>query len=495
MSAKHYLIFDLGASNGRVVAAHFDGRRVAFEEIHRFDNRPVYASGTWLWDVLRLYSEIKIGIQKAVGLYPDIASLGVDTWGVDFGFLDDKGLLLGNPVHYRNERGNSTTGDVFAKIPAYELFTLSGIFLLSIMSLFHLYGMKLDGFSPFVHGRRFLMMPDLFHYLLSGEAVNEYANATTTAMYNQAEKRWEPRILDRLEIPRRLFSEPVLPGTRIGTLQESVCRELEVPAIPIVVPATHDSASAEAGIPVTDTQKSWAWLSLGTWGVLGMETERPLLSRKVFEAGYGNEGDARGGTFLACNINALFVLQQCREKWMKDAGRELTWEEIVQAAVASGPAVCHIDVDLPRFAQPQSDMPRVIAEYCGETGQKAPQTMGEAAVCIYESLALKFGHRFRQVQEFTGGPIELLHLVGGGTKCAPLCQWTANVTGVPVAAGPVETAAAGNLIMQMKGTGEVASLEEGREIIRRSTELDEYTPQDPERWSALSDRFAELTGQ
>jgi rhamnulokinase len=494
MSRKHHLIFDLGASNGRGVLAHFDGRRAAFEEIHRFDNRPVFAMGTWHWDLLRLYSEIKTGIQKAARRHPNIASLGVDTWGVDFGFLDDKGVLLGNPVHYRNERGNGMTAEVFERIPAYELYSLAGIFLLSIMSLFHLYGMKVDGYSPFVHGRRFLMMPDLFHYLLSGETVNEYANATTTVMYNQAEKRWEPRILDPLGIPRELFSEPVLPGTRIGTLQESVCRELEVPAIPIVVPATHDSASAEAGIPVTDSGKSWAWLSLGTWGVMGMETAHPVLTRQVFDAGYGNEGDARGGTFLACNINALFVLQQCREKWMKDRGRELPWEEIVEAAVASGPAVCHIDVDLPRFAQPQSDMPRVIAEYCAETGQKAPQSVGEAAACIYESLALKFGHRFRQVQEFTGRPIELLHLVGGGTRCAPLCQWTANVTGVPVAAGPVETAVAGNLIMQMKGTGDVASLEEGREIIRRSTEVREYAPQDTARWGELSARYGKLIG-
>jgi sugar (pentulose or hexulose) kinase len=495
MSAKHYLVFDLGASNGRAVVAHFDGSRVQLEEVHRFDNRPVYATGTWFWDALRLFSEIKIGIQKAVKLYPQIESLGIDTWGVDFGFLDDKGQLLGNPVHYRNERGNSMPEEVFKKIPAYELFSLSGIFVISIMSVFHLYGMKLDGFAPFVHGRRLLMMPDLFHYLLTGEAVNEYADATTTVMYNQTEKRWEPRILDRLGIPRELFAEPVLPGTRLGALQASVCKELEVPAIPVVVPATHDSASAEAGIPVTDPARNWAWLSLGTWGVSGMETQRPVVSKEVFEAGYGNEGDAQGGTFLACNINALFVLQQCRQKWMKDAGKEISWDEIVQASLAAGGAAAHLDVDQPRFAQPQPDMPRVIAEYCRETGQKAPESVGEVARCVYESLALKFGFRFRQLAGFTGRPIELLHVVGGGTQCAPLCQWTADASGVPVAAGPVETAAAGNLIMQMKGTGEVSSLAEGREIIRHSSEVKDYQPRDRERWEEAGQRYLRLLGQ
>ncbi len=494
MSTKHYLVFDLGASNGRAVAAHFDGSRVELEEVHRFDNRPVYLTGVWFWDVLRLFSEIKIGVQKAVRLYPGIASLGVDTWGVDFGFLDGKGLLLGNPVHYRNERGNGMQGEVYEKMPAYELFSLSGIFLLSIMSVFHLYGMKVDGFSPFVHGRRFLMMPDLFHYLLCGEAVNEYTNATTTALYNQSEKRWESRILDRLGIPPGLFGEPVLPGTRIGALQDAVCRELEVPPIPVVAPATHDSASAEAGIPVTDTQKSWAWLSLGTWGVIGMETDRPVVTRQVFEAGYGNEGEARGGSFLACNINALFVLQQCRQKWMKDAGREISWEEIVQAALAAGPAAAHLDVDQPAFGQPQADMPRVIAGYCGRTGQDSPQSIGEVAACIYESLALKFGYRFRQLQEFTGRPIELLHLVGGGIRAELLCQWTADAAGAPVAAGPVETSVAGNLIMQMKGTGDIGSLEEGREIIRRSSEVREYAPRERGRWEELAGRYGELIG-
>ena len=494
MRAKHYLVFDLGASNGRAVAAHFDGSRIELEEVHRFDNRPVYATGTWFWDALRLFSEIKLGIQKAVKLYPRIESMGIDTWGVDFGFLDAKGQLLGNPVHYRNERGNGLTGEVFKIIPPYELFCLSGIFLISIMSVFHMYGMKLDGYSPLVHGRRFLMMPDLFHYLLTGEAVNEYANATTTVMYNQTEKRWEPRILDPLGIPQHLFAEPVLPGTCIGALQESVCKELEVPAIPVVVPATHDSASAEAGIPVTDTSKRWAWLSLGTWGVTGMQTDRPVVSKEVFEAGYGNEGDSQGGSFLACNVNALFVLQQCRQKWIKDAGKEISWDEVVQASLAAASGVAHIDVDQPRFGQPQPDMPGVIAEYCKETGQKVPESLGEVARCVYESLALKFGYRFRQLQEFTGQPLERLHLVGGGTQCAPLCQWTADATGLPVAAGPVETSAAGNLIMQIKGTGEIASLAEGREIIRRSSQVLEYEPRDRDRWQEAGRRYLELLG-
>jgi rhamnulokinase len=373
MTAKNYLIFDFGASTGRAVVASYNGKTFSLDETHRFENRPVFATGTFYWDILRLFSELKIGLQKSVKKYGRIESLGVDTWGVDFALIDKHGKLLANPIHYRDARRNAVSAEVFKVLSEYELFRLSGVFTLTIMGLFYLYALKADDASEYRNAHRYLMLPDLFHYLLTGEVTNEYADATTSMLYNQTEKRWEPKILDAFGFPRSLFSDVILPGTRIGTLQESVRKELEVPAIPVIAAATHDTASAVAGIPVADATKRWAFLSIGTWGIAGMETERPVITEEVFKAGWGNEGNALGGTFLANNVNGLWVVQQCREKWQKEAGRDIAWGEVVQAALRAKAGRSFIDVDQPCFAAPQPDMPRVIADWCLEKGWGKPR--------------------------------------------------------------------------------------------------------------------------
>jgi sugar (pentulose or hexulose) kinase len=364
------------------------------------------------------------------------------------------------------------------------------------MGLFYLYALKADDASEFRNAHRLLMMPDLFHYLLTGEVANEYTVSTTSLMYNQTEKRWDPKIQQAFGFPGSLFSKVILPGTQVGVLQESVRSELEVPAIPVIAAATHDTASAVAGVPVADAGKSWAYLSMGTWVVGGMETERPVITEAMFKAGWGNEGSALGGSFLANNINGLWVIQQCREKWAKDAGKDIGWDEVVQAALQAKPRRGFIDVDQPCFSAPQPDMPRVIADWCREKGQRAPEGMGETARCVYESLALKFRYRLEQAASFAGKQLELLHLVGGGTQNVPLCQWTADCTGIPVAAGPTETTAAGNLLMQLKGTGEIRGLEQGRELVRRSSQVREHPPDPKARavWDEAYARYLKLLG-
>ena len=496
MASRKYLIFDFGASSGRAVVAIYNGKTFRLDEVHRFENRPVFATGTLYWDLLRLFSELKIGLQKAVRKYGRLDSIGLDTWGVDFGLIDRNGKLLANPVHYRDARRNGASAEVFRILPEFELFRLSGVFTNTFASLYHLYTLQVDDAAEFRDARRLLMMPDLFHYLLTGEAGNEYTNASTSLMYSQLEKRWEPRILRAYGLPESLFSEPVLPGTLVGAVQKAVAEELEVPAIPVIASATHDTASAEAGIPASSARGAWAFLSLGTWAVDGMETPEPVVSEAVFRAGWGNEGSALGGTFLANNINGLWVIQQCREKWQQEAGREIGWGEVVQAALQAGPRRVLIDVDQPCFAAPQPDMPLVIGDWCRGKGQAAPAGMGETARCVYESLALKFRYRLEQLAGFTGRSIELLHLVGGGSQNVPLCQWTADCLGIPALAGPAETTAAGNLLMQLKGTGEIRSLEEGRELVCRSFRLRLHTPDPAARgdWDEAYGRLLKLLG-
>lgn len=492
MAYKNYLIFDFGASNGRAIVARFDGKKFSMEVTHRFDNRPVYATGTLYWDILRLYSELKIGLILSVKKYKNIVSLGLDTWGADFGIIDKNGKLISNPVCYRDKQREKDSESLYKIISRKELFNLTAASIVPLFDLFHLYSLKLQNAPEILNAYKFLSIADIFNFFLTRKTFNEYTRFTTSILYNQREKRIEDSIFDRLSLPRDIFPPIIIPGEKVGDISNDVVRELEINPISVIAPATHDTASAVAGIPVINKNKSWAFISMGTWCILGKETKIPLVSDEIFDTGFSNEAGVEGTNLFVKNINGLWVIQQCREKWVKDRGEEISWDEIVNLTYSAEPFKSFIDIENPIFIQSHVDMPKVIIDYCRDKGQPVPETIGEIARCVYESLTLRFRYYFSLLGKFSGEKIELLHLVGGGIQNKMLCQWTADATGIPVCAGPIETTSVGNLLMQLKASGEIGSLEEGRKISLDSSEVVYYEPKDKGVWDEAYSRYLEV---
>ena len=492
MALKNYLIFDFGASSGRAIVAQFDGSKFKLEETHRFENKPVYAAGTLYWDILRLYFELKEGISASVKLFKKIEALGVDTWGVDFGFLDKNGKMLSNPHHYRDEDRTKAAEAVHKDFPPEKLFELTGGLIMSIMSIYHFYNLKINKAIELPNANKFLMMPDLFNYFLTGNTFNEFTEATTTIMYDQKNKKWSDLILSKLGVSKDIFPEIIQPGSKVGDLQKFVLDELEIANIAVIAPATHDSASAETGIPLIDSKKNWAFVSMGTWLVQGVETSEPIINLEAFKAGYGNEGGCEGRNLFVKNINGLWIIGQCMQKWRKDKGENIAWTEIDKVYPLAKPFDALIDVDDPVFLSPSADMSKVIAKYCKEKGENIPEGIGPVARCFYESLVLKIRFNVEQTEKLTGKKIELMQLVGGGTNNKLICQWIADALGVIVAAGPAETTAVGNLLMQLKGTGEIKDVNEGRLICRNSSNVIVYEPKEKAVWDAAYEKYLKI---
>ncbi len=495
MAKKHFLIFDFGASNGRATVASFDGTRVDMDVTYRFDNRPVLAAGTMYWDILRLFSELKLGIQASLKKYPDIVSMAVDTWGCDFGFIDRNGKILGNPVTYRDKPRHERSELLYRKLPRRELFRLCAGATNEIMGLYQLFSFACDGAPEVREGHRLLMIPDLLNYLLTGRACNEYTNATMALLCDQNKRTWEPRILARLGITDSFLGDIIMPGDMIGPIQSQVREELRVPALPVVAPATHDTASAVTGLPVVDIGRNWAFISTGTWSIAGVETAAPIVTDAAFESGYGNNAIADGRNMLVHYITGLWIIQQCRQKWVADAGRDVGWDEIVRQSESVGPSNAYIDVDDPVLGVPSSDMPAAVVASCHAKGQRLENSIGPVARCVYESLVLKYRENLEVLEKVTGSELELVHLVGGGIQNRMLCQWTADAMGVPVIAGPTETTSVGNLLMQLKWAGEISTLEEGREISLRSSEIARYEPGPRAMWNDAAGLYRALQGR
>jgi rhamnulokinase len=480
---------DIGAQSGRVVVGRLDGERLAIEEVHRFPNTPVTAGGRLQWDILQLYQQVLEGI-SAASRFGEIDSVGVDTWGVDFGLLDRDGSLLANPVHHRDRRTEGVMERVFARVPARELYERTGIQLLPINTIFQLAALVEAGGSALEVADRILLVPDLLHFWLSGVAVCERTNASTTQCLDPRTGAWATDVLERVGIPAAPFRELVPPSTVLGRLRDDVAERTGLGDTRVAAPGTHDTASAVAAVPFRDPHA--AYISAGTWSLVGVELAGPLITDESYAANLTNEGGVGETNRLLRNVDGLWLLHECRNAWAA-GGRTWTFHELVSAAEAVPPLQSFIEPNDPRFLAP-GDLPGRIRAFCVETGQPEPAGAGEVTRCILESLALKHAQTVRLLGAVTGARPPEIHIVGGGALNGPLCRWTADAAGLPVLVGPVEATAVGNLVAQAIALGELGSLDDARAVVRASFELTVYEPSSSTAWLEATERFESLSG-
>ncbi len=475
MTRKTVLAIDLGAESGRVMAVHFDGLGLQLEELHRFPNGAVEVRGTLYWDFLRLWSEIQIGIEKGKAHNP--ASIGVDTWGVDFGLLDKNGRLLGNPVCYRDTRTEGMMEAVFAKVPKEQIFARTGIQFMRINTLYQLMSLVETDSSQLQTAQTFLTSPDLLNYWLTGEQVCEYSIASTTQMLDAQTSSWANDLLMALNIPSHIFPEIVQPGTRLGKYEE----------IPVIAPACHDTGSAVAATP-TETAE-YGYISSGTWSLVGLETNRPYLGADALAANVTNEGGLNGSVRLLTNVVGLWLIQQCRATWQK-GGQNYDYSTLVQLAQSAPVLTSFIDPGQPEFLLP-GDHPAHVRSYCEKTGQLIPDDEGSVVRTILESLALEYRTVFDRLVNLTGQNIDVIHILGGGSQNHLLNQLTANATGRQVVAGPIEATVIGNALVQLIALGELENLDEARQVVIHSGELNCFEPKDTAAWEEAYQRYKE----
>jgi rhamnulokinase len=474
------LAFDLGASSGRAVVGQLnDNNILTVEEIHRFSNNPVQLFDHLHWDFLRLFWEVKQGLLKSRQLRLDLQSVAIDSWALDFGLIDRKGELVGNPYHYRDSQTQGMMDEVFEIISREEIFSLTGIQFMPVNSLYHLYAIKQKNPAILEQAEKLLMIPDLIRYFLTGEAAPEYTNATTTQLFNVKSRTWERTMIQRLGLPSQLFDKTVDPGSFAGSLLPSICRELSISSLPVIAVGEHDTASAVVAVP-TDRQ-DFAYISCGTWSLMGTELDEPLIDHKALKYNFTNEGGVNGTIRLLKNIMGLWIIQECKRIWAQD-NHALSFEEMVAAARQAKPFQAFIDPDHPSFLHPRH-MPEQIQQYCRDTGQTVPQSDGEIVRCVLESLAFKYRMTLDMIEDLTGTKMSGLHMIGGGSQNALLCQFTANSIARPVWAGPQEASAIGNILVQYMALGQIGTLQEARSIVKQSFPIITFEPEDSNVWN------------
>jgi rhamnulokinase len=499
----HLLAFDLGADSGRAILGALDGERLELTELHRFPNLPAPLPDGLHWDVLGLWNEVRKGlgmvVQHSGGA---LAGLGLDTWGVDFGLLDRQGALLGNPFHYRDSRTDTMLEAAFQRVPRADIFAQTGIQFMQFNSLYQLLALRLQNSPQLAAAETFLTMPDLLNYWLTGRKVCEFTNATTTQCYDPRRKTWARPLLQRLGIPENIFPEIVPPGTLLGDLRGPLADEAGLARpLPVIAPACHDTGSAVAAVPAGND--SFAWISSGTWSIMGVSVREPVINEHSLACSMTNEGGVDNTFRLSKNITGMWPLQESRRAWARQ-GSSYTYDELTAMAAQAAPLRSLIDPDHHDFLAP-GDMPARVRAYCRRTGQPIPASCGEVTRCVLESVALKYRWVLERLERLLAPAaangaaangagahrIDTIHIVGGGTKNRLLSQFAADATGRRVITGPVEATATGNLLVQAMALGEIGSLDDAREIVRNSTSMLVFEP-DPAAAAAWGDADAKL---
>ncbi len=485
---KRVLAFDFGASSGRAIIGCFDGDKITLEEVHRFSNDPVSVGGTVYWDVLRLFYEIKQGIIKAK-IAGGFDSIGIDTWGVDFGLIDSEGKLMENPVHYRDARTVGLVDEAFKTMPKEKLYGITGIQFMELNTLFQLISLK--KYRPWMLERadKMLFMPDLFGYMLTGKMCAEYSIASTSQLIDLDKRTWSKEILDAFGIKESVFAPLVQPGTVLCELSKEVCEECGVDPVPVISVCGHDTQSAITSVPCEDGD--FAFLSSGTWSLFGTELDKPIVNETSMNINITNEGGFDGSTGFLKNIIGLWLIQESRRQWKRE-GKEYSYADLEKLALAAEPFKCFIDPDAPEFV-PHGNIPERVREFCRKTGQYVPETVGEIMRCIYESLAMKYRLTFEKLRECTERDYPVIHVIGGGTKDGLLCQMTANSCDRTVKAGPIEATVMGNVAVQLMSDGSVKNIGQARKIVADSSEHKTFEPKDTDKWAGAYEDFLKVT--
>ena len=487
MTTKNFLAFDFGATSGRAIVGSID-KKIELNEVHRFANPHTDLGGRYYWDALHLYRCMLDGLKNTVvSEYNSLSGIAIDTWGVDFGLLDKTGQLLSNPVMYRDQRTQGMMEKVFETMSREEIYKETGIQFMELNSLFQWFSL-IDGANPQLDCvETLLFMPGLLTFFLTGEKSWEYTISSTSQLLNANTKNWSIPIFEALSLNQAWVGPISEPGTEVGILKKTIGEQIGLKDVPVLLTASHDTASAVAAVPAQG--KDWAFLSSGTWSLIGVEAQEPILTDLSCQYNFTNEGGVGHSIRFLKNVAGMWLLEECRRIWAFE--KTVTYEELIEQAKQSKPFLCFIDPDHPSFGMPDN-MPSAIQAFCEKTDQPVPQSQGDIVRCIFESLALKYAQVLQQIEEMTSMQLKNLHIIGGGSQNHLLNQWTANATGIHVLAGPTEATAIGNIVVQAIGTGLFASIGEARQMVAQSFPVTQFEPQDYLQWQDQIDRFLKI---
>ena len=489
LSAQNYLALDLGAESGRTMVGSLASGILSLAETHRFVNQPLKLPSGLHWDIASLWKEIKKGIAISSSQF-QLESLAIDTWGVDFALLDETGTLLDIPFHYRDSRTDGMLQIALQRLSREYIFAQTGIQFMQLNTLYQLLAMLLNQDPSLAAAETFLTIPDLLNHWLCGSLCCEFTNATTTQCFNPITRTWASPLLEALGIPTHIFPPLCEPGTVLGSLPPVLVAETGAPPLPVIAPACHDTGSAVVAIPAQ--VQDFAWLSSGTWSIMGAEVLQPCLTPQALAYNFTNEGGVFGTWRLSKNIMGLWIIQECRRAW-ESQGTHRTYAQLTQLASAAKPFLAVIDPDAQLFFHP-GDMPSKVIAYCAESGQAIPKTEGEIVRLVLESLALKYSTTLQQLEQLVGRRLDPIHIIGGGSQNDLLNQLTADCTGRTVIAGPVEATAIGNVLLQSIALGHLGSLPEARALVRRSFAVKTFHPTNPGGWDTALKKLHSLSG-